>query len=244
MKFQSVLDVQCFLTEAGAFHKLGEALGPSYVPTDEETASFIKKRTGYVNAMKDYRKSSAQKNNWRQNRTSMMRGIKAFHRSVAGKRFHRKLGNFLASRITRKSNEAMSYTSMLENLEFLVGLNSVKQHLFVEMDFFHQAHEQIELEEMVLDYSIPLMRSIEEKIISGEELNEDENVFLMDLTEQKEFEESLAAALNKPLTTVQAACTRIEEDLVKKGIAKEDQRFYPCLIEALRASNWETLNVG
>lgn len=240
MKFSSALDLQTFFTEIGAFGRLSENLGQDYKPTSEEMDTFIKRRTKYVGSMKDYRKSANQKSNWRENRAKMMKGIKAFHRSVEGKRFHRKLGRFIASRITRKSNEAMNYDGFLEHLDFLVGLNSVKQHLFVEMDYFHQAQEQIELEEMILDYSIPLLRSIEEKILQSSELNGDELSFMMDVTNPQDFILEYSAVISRPEDQVNRVYEEQVEKLLHEGIAKEDKEFYPILVDRLREYNWET----
>lgn len=172
----------------------------------------------------------------------MMKGIKAFHKSVNGKRFHRKLGRFLASRITRKANESLNYQGFLEQLDFLVGLNSVKQHLYVEMDYFHQAQEQIELEEMVLEYALPFFRTIEEKIVENRELTEDELIFLMDLTDTQEFMEAVAETSGVSLTEVSTVYTAIEENLVKEGIAKDDKQFYPVLVKRLCAHNWRSVS--
>lgn len=242
MKFSSVLDVQTFLLEVGAFSKISESLTKDYKPTSEELGSFIKKRTEYVGKIKDYRKSANQKANWRENRTKMMKGIKAFHKSVEGKRFHRKMGRFLASRITRKTNESLGYNGFLEQLDFLVGLNSVKQHLYVEMDYFHQANVQIELEEMVLEYAIPTFRSLEEKIINGQELTEDELVFAIDLVSDEALILSLAEVLNKDSVQVKNLVNEQVEKLEKEGIAKEDKWFYPKLVECLKTVNWETIS--
>lgn len=241
MKFQTILDVQTFLTEIGSFSKLTEKLEVNYVPTDEEEATFLKSRTAYVSKMKDYRKSANQKANWRENRSQMMRGIKAFHRSVEGKRYHRKLGRFLASRITRKTNESVGYPGFLEQLEFLQGLNSVKQHMYSEMEYFHQAQEQIELEEMILEYAIPMFRSIEAKIIESKELTEDEMIFVLDLTESQDFMLAVSDVTGKEPKSVNEVFQTQVDNLIKEGIAKEDKQFYPILVQRLSVFNWETL---
>lgn len=244
MKFLSVLDVQTFLVETGSFSKLTENLSASYVPTNEEMDSFIKSRSEYVGKMKNYRKSANQKANWRDNRTKMMKGVKAFHKSVEGKRFHRKLGRFLASRITRKKNENRGYEGFLEQLDFLVGLNSTKQHLFTEMNYFHQAQEQIELEEMILDYAIPMFRSIEEKIVTSQDLNEDETIFLIDITESQDIVNGIADIMGKDLKEVEDVVAQVSESIEKDGIAKGNEQFYPVLVTKLSDQSWETLSAG
>jgi len=93
----------------------------------------------------------------------MLKGIRAFHKSVAGKRFHRRLGNFLASRITRKKEkptEALEFNTLMSKQASLKGLTSAKQHLFVELEYFHQLEEHIQLEEFLIDYALPYFRNI------------------------------------------------------------------------------------
>lgn len=241
MKFANVLAVQAFLAEVGAFDKiLNEDLSKDYVPTNEESDTFIKRRTEYQGRMKNYRKSSKQKSNWRENRTKMMKGIKAFHRSVEGKRFHRKLGRFLSSRITRKT-ESLDYTTLMESADFLIGLNSVKQHLFVELDYFHTADEQIELEEMVIDYAIPVLRSVEQKIVENLELNEDEVTFMMDLVSGDEFLTGLSEVTGKDLSRVSESFQKEVDSMFKESIAKDHEQFYPILVKRLSAISWETI---
>ena len=67
-----------------------------------EEGEFIKKRRGLVSRLKDMQKSGKTKAQWRTGRWKIMRGIKRFHRSTEGKRFHRQLGRFLATRDTDK----------------------------------------------------------------------------------------------------------------------------------------------
>ena len=202
MKFQTTLDAQTFLLEILKFDKITE-VNETYVPTSEEMDLFIKHREPLVKRIKNYAKSSAQKANWRQNRTNMMKGIKSFHRSVDGKRFHRRLGRFLSTRITKDRETNEGYQTLLAKQEYLKGINSAKQHLFVELEYFHQLEAQVEIEEMILEYAIPFFRSIEEKIITNEELTDDELVFLMDLTEEKTLIQSIAEKLGKEFAEIE-----------------------------------------
>ena len=233
MKFLDILDAQTFLVEIGSFDKL-LTVTESYEPTNEEMDLFIKKRTPLIRKLKDYTKSSAQKANWRANRTNMMKGINAFHKSVEGKRYHRRLGKFLSSRITRSGEKNEGYNTLLTKQDYLKGINSVKQHLFVELEFFHQIEAQVAIEEMLTDYALPLFRSIEEKIINDEQLNEDEIVFLIDLTESNAIIQSLAETLGKEFAEIEKMWNSISDDLVTQGIDKENEKFYPLLVETLK----------
>lgn len=235
IKFGSTLDVQTFLVESRvptSVDKLGE-VDKGYEPTDEELQGFIKSRGTLVNKLKDHRKSADSKANWRKNRTSMMKGIKAFHKSVEGKRFHRKLGTFIASRIFRPKNES-GYKTLLEKQEHLKALNSVKQHLLVELEYFHQVQEQIELEELITNYAYPYLKIVETKIIEGSDLSDDELVFLIDLVENNALIKSLSDKSGQTFAQIEKLWDSIATNLIKDGTKKDDEKFYPLLVSVLK----------
>lgn len=192
MKFSCLEDIHVFLIEINQTHLIGE-VDEQFCPTDEMVGDFIKRRSGLQKKLKDNKKSSGTKSQWRQNRYEMMKGIKSFHKSTKGKRFHRRLGKFLATRITRDKEKNPSHDeSVVEKSEFLKALNSAKTHFFIELEYFHQIEEQIQIEEIIFEYAFSLFRSIETKIISGTSLNENELTFLMDITETASVVRSLA----------------------------------------------------
>lgn len=239
MKFHNVLDAQKFLIEIG---KLNEAMTVDsvYEPTNEEISAFISIRSPLVSKIKDHRQASASKANWRQNRYKIMRGIKSFHSSVEGKRFHRKLGRFLATRITR---EKATNESVFEMHEALVGLNSLRQHLIVELGYFHNLYEQIEVEELVVDYAVPMLSSIETKVLKGEELDSDEWSFLMDMVSKNHLVSALSELTGESFENLNNMYDTIISDLEKNGIKKENPEYYDYLVKSLIKSCHETKNV-
>lgn len=238
MKFNDILDVQTFLVEAKAFDKLTTITSKDYVPTNEETATFIKARSSLVKKLKNHRKSADSKANWRTNRTKMMKGIKAFHKSVKGKRFHRRLGRFLATRITRKKTNAdeNAYTMLLTKQSYLKGLNAAKQHILVELEYFHQLQEQIEIEEFLVDYAFPYFKLIEEKILSDDELTEDEVTFLFDLIDENAIKQSLSEKTGQTFAQTEKVWNAILIDLKTKGVDNQNDNFYPQLVNCLTKS--------
>jgi len=233
MKFNTTLDAQTFLTEVREFSKIKDA-DEKYEPTNEEVQSFLKARTPLVKKLKNNRKSSAQKANWRQNRYKMMKGIKAFHKSVKGKRFHRKLGTFLATRLFRAKTSESGFSMLLSKQGYLKGLNSAKQHLLVELEYFHQLQEQVELEEFITDYAYPYFRSIEEKVIIDEDLTDDELVFLFDLVEANALITSFSDKTGLTFAQIEKMWNAIRNDLNKEGITDDDEKFYPFLVTRLK----------
>jgi hypothetical protein len=239
LKFSDKLDVMTFLAEIQDFEAMRDmdSIDENYQPTNEQLGSFLKARTPLVKKLKNYRKSSTQKSNWRENRYKMMKGIKAFHKSVEGKRFHKRLGRFLASRVVRKkekTNEDMEYQMLMSKQSYLKGLNACKQHLFVELEYFHQVEEHLELEELLLDYAIPMFQRVEEKILYDQELNEDELSFVFDLTETNATVQAFADKSGKTFAEIEKMWKAISKSLEKQGISKDSEKFYPLLVGGIK----------
>ena len=198
-KFRQDEDAQAFLVEIGIFENIS-TITKDYEPTEEQVEKFIKSRSGYSGGSKDQDKSSAQKKNWRKNKGKIKRGIKAFHKSVEGKKFHRNMGRFLATRITRdKLSDRNEAFSILENIEYIKALNSAKQQLYIELDYFHALTEQAQLETLVMDYAIPMFRSIEHKMVFNEALDADEFDFLVEMTNELQLLLELSDRINVPV---------------------------------------------
>jgi hypothetical protein len=225
VKFLNDTDAALFLIEVNSTHKLLEAT-KDYIPTDEELDTFIKKRKGVETALKDREKSNNMKDRWRRNRRSMLKGIRSFHKSTEGKRFHKRLGRFLASRITSKDEN--------EILEYLKGVNTAKNSLITELEYFHTLTEQVELEEVVINYAIPIFNSIEEKIIKKLPLTEDEFCFLLDITEATELIRSLADKSGQSEQTVEKYWKEIKDALIRDGKSDSDDQFYGLLVSILK----------
>ena len=236
MKFNELLDVQIFLSEIQDFEALKDkSVTDKFQPTDEQLKSFLKSRTPLVKKMKDHRKSADQKANWRENRYKMMKGIKAFHKSVEGKRFHKRLGRFISTRLTRtKETTNESFSTLMAKQSYLLGLNSAKQHLFVELEYFHQLEAHVELEELIIDYALPLFSRIEEKIVNDRELDDNELTFLFDITEGEELIRALSNKTGKGFAETEKLWNNIKTGLMDKGINEEDSKFYPSLVTALK----------
>jgi len=201
-KFREDEDAQAFLAELGIFENIVN-ITKEYEPTLEQVEEFIKSRSGYTGS-KDKDKSNAQKKNWRKNKGKIKRGIKSFHKSVEGKKFHRNMGRFLATRITRdklsdrKDGKDESF-SILENLEYIKALNSAKQQLYIELDYFHTLTEQAQLESLVMDYAVPFFRSIEDKMVFNEDLTVDEFDFLLEIVDESKLLSELTNRINVPI---------------------------------------------
>lgn len=225
MKFLTDEDAKLFLIEIGCNEKASTAT-KDYTPTDEEMDTFVRRRRDHESSLKDKDKSRTSKEGWRKNRSKMMRGIKAYHRSTEGKRHHKRLGRYLATRMT--SNDECNMA------EALKGLGSAKNCLLTELEYYHVLTEQIALEEAIIDYALPMMNTIELKIIKNEELNEDEISLLLDLTETAEVVRSLALKSGRTESEVEAMWRDIKTSLINDGHKEDDEKFYGLLVHILK----------
>ena len=109
-----------------------------------------------------------------------MTGVKKWHRSVEGKRFHRSLGRFLATRIPREGTLGLKYRSAFESLtnqsDALKAISSVRTHLYIDLDYYNTSiQEDVDILEFI-NYSIPLLNEVEAKVFDdvNSSLTEDE----------------------------------------------------------------------
>jgi len=105
--------------------------------------------------IKNRKKSLQMKNFWRTNAFKMKKAINKWHQSVQGKRFHRNLGNFLATHLTRNDlglglkRESLDLNTDI-NISIdsvsnaLLGLNNIKTHLILELQYFERDLEALE----------------------------------------------------------------------------------------------------
>jgi hypothetical protein len=158
MKFKSVVDEQVFREE---WLRSGLSL-------DE----FLVKRGELELGLVDWERSQRQKQNWRKYRWRYLKGIRDFHSSTAGKRFHRNLGRFLATRDTetllrayQKEKEkerelrALNLRKVRESLEFLIAVLSAGVHALIEERYY-----KVSVDEAV-DYKLfleELLRKVKE----------------------------------------------------------------------------------
>lgn len=229
MKFLTDLDAKLFLIETGFYSKVPEA-SKDMVVEDNILELFMQNRTELIGKLKDHRKSQNAKAQWRSKRPKMMKGIKAFHKSTEGKRFHRSLGNHLARKVTDESKKL----NLFDMTEAVKGVCSAKTHLYIELEYFHQVHEQLELEELILDNAITYLNKIEKKLLSGGNLSEDEEEFLFDITETSALIASFAEKTGLSKGEVEKIWKSIKQNMIDNGKNPDEESFYPILVSALK----------
>jgi hypothetical protein len=228
MKLRSPEDRMSFLLDIGRIDLLES------VDTDEDMPPelfevFIKRRRGLIRNLVNFRRKQLSRQQWRSGRWKFLRGIRKFHTSVQGKRMHRALGRFLATRIFRPHLKDLHkrYES-LEPVQFsaLKALSSYRTHMYIEGDYWQPLEEEADLFSL-LEYAIPLLNEIELKLYkdSEAELNEDEFELLLRLVDDKELCKSIAEVIgvdpDSVIETHKAVCSK----LLRSGFSKDDTYF-------------------
>lgn len=166
MKFVSKTEAQQFLLEIERSDLVSSAEA-TFVPTAEMLELFIKGRHSIIPKLKSFRRSQSSKSAWRTNRYKYMKGIKAFHKSTEGKRFHRSLGRFLATRMTSKDKGKMSM-GYAEKFESLKGISSLRTHLYIDTMYFRPLNDHIEFD-LFLDEAVIATINEEKKLYEGDD---------------------------------------------------------------------------
>lgn len=220
LKFKSKIDTMLFCIDLERYDLL-ESVTDTYVPTDEMVNEFIKRRREMVGKIKDFRKSQQTKQSWRKYRNKYMNGIKGFHKSTDGKRFHRNLARFLVSRITDESIDMNLY----DFAEVLKSLSSLPTHLLIELQFYHPLEEQATYEEM-LDEVFPIIyKTLDKLYYANFKIDEKDMDFILRLIDTKTLISEIAEKTNKSKDL-------IKEDL-DRLVAEDEEKSYLDIIKSL-----------
>jgi len=144
---------------------------------------------------KDLEKSRNMKNSWRRNKAKIKKGVNKWHKSTAGKRFHRALGRFNALRESANAYYTNDLApgqnhisiSMSQVNDALLSLSSIETHLYLELQYYEadaQAMVQfLELLEAFVEDSSEIKSQLLSAYVSGEIESESYNV----LTDMVQF---------------------------------------------------------
>jgi hypothetical protein len=195
IKFLSDLDKQKFLCECSL-----ENLSDLESVSEEVYSVFIKNRQTLVNHMKDFRKKQITKQSWVAHRWKYLIGIRKFHRSLAGKRFHRHLADYLATRFVDKRP---GRTNVFETLK---SISSIKTHFYIYGEYYKSLEDDIDYLNL-LEYSIPLLTNLELSIYNPDSYyisddryiseDDDSTELLLRIVDQNELASALSTVINK-----------------------------------------------
>ena len=190
MNFHSLNDKRFFLLDINRPDLLDE-VNEAWSPSSDLMELFIKGRQQLIPKLKDFRRSQSTKAAWRHHRPGFLKGIRSFHKSTAGKRFHRTLGRWLSTRIPKGdlvdgSILSLRGESLDQRVDLLRAVNSVKNYAFAELGFYQGIFEELDYWEF-LEEIFPLIESVEKKLFLGEDdLIEEEVDVLICLVEDDE----------------------------------------------------------
>jgi len=167
-KFRTEQDETLFLLEVG----------------EKDTPTFLKSRKSLVKKLVNFRKSQRSKQAWQGNRFKYMKGIRKFHRSIQGKRFHRQLSRFMLTRLGRNEQAPENRAAAL------TAISSLRTHLYLEKQYYSSVNEQADFD-VLYEYAVPMLIRAEKKLFSYKDLDEDELELMLRLINPREFAKEL-----------------------------------------------------
>lgn len=225
MKLQNPGDKLAFLIDAGRVDLLES---DEDIP-EEIFELFIQRRRPLVRNLVNFRQKQIQTGQWRKQRWKYLRGLRKWHRSVKGKRFHRAMGRYLATRIFRP--KLSTFADRFENLDplqdkALKAISSTRTHLYLELGYYQSIEEEADLFQL-LEYAIPLLNNIEVKLFhdSNADLSEDELELLVRLVDENELCKSFSDLLDLEKEPVSETFKAVYSMSVKNS-SKDDTLFY------------------
>ena len=181
MKFQTINDKKLFLIEIGDIETVS-LVNDKWQPTTEMLETYTKNRQTLVPKLTDFRRSQSTKASWRRHKYNIMKGINRWHKSTSGKRMHRAIGNFLA---TRESFDFSKYSEEL--YELMKAVSSLKTHAIIELEYYIPVDEFVEYMELT-EVIIQNSRTVFDKLLKNDtNIDESELEFLYRIVPESEL---------------------------------------------------------
>ena len=199
MKFHSEKDMYLFLNEIDRLD-LEHLVKEGFDPSDDLMELFLQRRKEIIPGLKNRKRSQIAKSAWRHHRFKIMAGIKRWHKSTVGKRFHRKLGRFLSTRDFRDASFFKQVRTQKESVvkeiepvaDALKALSSAKTHALIELEYYIPFSEVAEYEVFV-EHLYKRLAQIESNVFELTDSIEDEDMeFLITLCNRTVLIDSLA----------------------------------------------------
>jgi len=247
MRFTNDNEKKLFLMEIERTDMIDQ-VSEHFSPDEEMLDEFLKRRSSLISPLKNFRRSQRTKQQWRKDRYAMLKGIKRFHRSTTGKKFHRALGRFIATRLYDRDGFGLtkerakerqganeSYSDLHEVIEVLQGLSSLKTHAFVEMEFYHPLTEEIEYR-MFMEELLPFLERLEKKLWLGSfDFTDEDEEFLCRVVSEKAICNSISLHEKIDFAIVENYWEEIKKDFAKKSYTEEHTEYTKFLFKNLKA---------
>lgn len=131
IKFHTELDKKLFLLEVGK--------SVDDVVCEDDHRIFISRRQKMGSMFKSFAKSKATEREWSRHRFKMVKAVRDYHKSAEGKKFHRQLGRWLATRNIMPKQGLFIKREAIELAELLKD----------ELTFYLSFDNQVLLEELI-----------------------------------------------------------------------------------------------
>jgi hypothetical protein len=233
MKFLSVADKSSFLVEIGRLDLLGN-INEEYVPDEELLELFFSKENSLFTSLKNHKKSKSMESVWRHHRYKYMRGIKAFHKSTEGKRFHRELGRFIATH-----NFEKGFLSSIKNesyhtiYAYLKPFSSIKTQFIISQEYYRPIVESVDLHLTFID-AIVLEKRMSDHFLLGKKLDNDDYDFVLRLVETNAQINAFAEKTGKSKEEIEKMWKAVKQSLIDSGDKEEDPGFYKKLVGIIK----------
>lgn len=138
------------------------------------------------NFMPNFRQSQDMKRNWKLDRKRYVSAIDKWHNSVAGKRFHRQLGRYLALRAPLYQESLVADSLDKSSEEYYstmakIAINSMMTHLLIESLYIEpDLDEHMQMREF-LKMTEAYLSDIFSKLTNNENLTQDDLTFLEEI---------------------------------------------------------------
>jgi hypothetical protein len=224
MKFATDQDAKMFLLEIEKFAELDGAT-KELKPDDEMIELFISKRKTLIPGLKDFRRRQNTKQQWRHERYKMLRGIKRFHKSTSGKKFHRALGRYLATREALQT-ESSKVFYLTEIADILKALSSLKTHAFIELEFYHPLSEELEYR-LLFEELLPIIDTTEKKLLQGDfTIESSDEETLLRIVDFDQVTQQLADAAGVDVVTVDQMYEKILKTKEITDLSEENDTYH------------------
>jgi hypothetical protein len=178
LKFLDGYEFKLCLIESGLVKDIHEDMETYNLPEQILEGLFIK-RQKHVNGLRDHRKASDTESQWRGMKYKMVSAIRRFHKSTEGRRLHRKMSRFLATReplASMRLSDIKERNDLISEIDNLVGgLNEFYYNYYHHSD---DLNDLFTLREDVLDKSTDIIN----KLIFNNPLDESDVDFFKTLT--------------------------------------------------------------
>jgi hypothetical protein len=196
-----------------------------------DSDKFINRRKGLIAGLKDFRKSQRAKSSWRNNKWIRLAGIKRFHKSTEGKRFHRALGKFLSGRYTRQKTASQGQR---ENYELMMALSSLLTHSLLECEYYMPSVINEVIYEEFCDWIGGEISEILTKITNETFDFSNYEETLLRLVEPSVLFDSLACDMVTSEKEIVDVWNKEKEDLITSGKKEEEDGFYTKLMALVK----------